>query len=176
MSLGQNPVLLKVDVNSEFRIDTVIWTPKSSLNCLSPDCITLEVNPIITTAYVAIVIDQNGCKGSDEIIVKVNNIRNVYFPNIFTPNRDGFNDYFQAVVGPGVEKILSFSIYDRWGNMVFDKSDFIPDPAGTDGWDGTYNGVRLDPGVFVYFAKAKFIDGREIQYSGSVTLADKVRN
>ncbi|MFZ1526730.1 MAG: gliding motility-associated C-terminal domain-containing protein [Saprospiraceae bacterium] len=176
MSLGQNPVLLKVDVNSEFRIDTVIWTPKSSLNCLSPDCITLEVNPIITTAYVATVIDQNGCKGSDEIIVKVNNIRNVYFPNIFTPNRDGFNDYFQAVVGPGVEKILSFSIYDRWGNMVFDKSNFIPDPAGTDGWDGMFNNVRLDPGVFVYFARARFIDGKEIQYTGSVTLADKVRN
>jgi gliding motility-associated-like protein len=176
MNLGQDPVLLKVDVNSEFKIDTVIWTPKSSLNCLSPDCITLEAQPIITTNYIASVVDENGCKGSDEITIKVNNIRNVYFPNIFTPNRDGFNDYFQAVVGPGVEKILSFSIYDRWGNMVFDKSNFIPDPAGTDGWDGTYNNVRLDPGVFVYFVRARFIDGKEIQYTGSVTLADKVRN
>lgn len=176
MNLGQEPVQIKVDINSAFRIDTVIWTPKSSLNCLTPDCITVETKPVTNTTYLATVIDENGCKGSDEINVTIRNIRNVYFPNIFTPNRDGFNDYFQAVIGPGVERILAFSIYDRWGNMVFDKSDFVPDPAGTDGWDGTYNGVRLDPGVFVYFAKARFIDGREIQYSGSVTLADKVRN
>jgi gliding motility-associated-like protein len=176
MNLGQEPIFLKVDINSSLNVDSVIWTPKNALNCLTSDCISVEVNPLETTTYLASVTDANGCKGSDEVTVFVNNIRNVYFPNIFTPNRDGFNDYFQAIVGPGVEKIIAFSIYDRWGNMVFDKSDFIPDPAGTDGWDGTYNGVRLDPGVFVYFAKAKFIDGREIQYSGSVTLADKVRN
>ena len=80
------------------------------------------------------------------------------------------------MTGPGVEKILSFAIFDRWGNRVFEKADFLPDPAGTDGWDGTFDGRRLDPGVYVYYAKALFIDGKEIEYSGSVTLADKVKN
>jgi hypothetical protein len=80
------------------------------------------------------------------------------------------------VTGPGVEQILSFAIYDRWGNRVFEKTNYIPDPAGTDGWDGTFGGKRLDPGVFVYFAKALFIDGKVIDYSGSVTLADRVKN
>jgi hypothetical protein len=52
----------------------------------------------------------------------------------------------------------------------------MPDPAGTDGWDGTFGGKQLDPGVFVYHANALFIDGKVIEYSGSVTLADKVKN
>ncbi|MBL0099202.1 MAG: gliding motility-associated C-terminal domain-containing protein [Saprospiraceae bacterium] len=82
---------------------------------------------------------------------------------------------FKLSQGPG-EKILSFTIFDRWGNKVFDKSDYMPDPAGTDGWDGTLNGRRLDPAVFVYYSRVRFIDGKEINYSGSVTLADKIRN
>jgi hypothetical protein len=72
--------------------------------------------------------------------------------------------------------VETFIIFDRWGNKVFDKSSFVPDPAGSDGWDGTLNGRHLDPGVFVYFAKVKFIDGKVIDYSGSVTLMDKVKN
>jgi hypothetical protein len=52
----------------------------------------------------------------------------------------------------------------------------MPDPAGSDGWDGTFGGKFLDPGVFVYYAKALFIDGKVIDYSGSVTLIDKLRN
>ena len=176
IQLGQDAALLKVDINSPSSIDSIIWTPKKGINCLSPSCTTLEANPSETTTYLVSVTDNNGCKGSDEITITVKNVRNVFFPNIFSPNRDGVNDYFQAVIGPGVEQIISFYIFDRWGNLVFEKSSFVPDPAGSDGWDGTYNGKKLDPGVFVYYAKARFIDGKEIQYSGSVTLADKVRN
>ena len=176
IQLGQKSTLLKVTINSPSNIDSIQWTPTTGLTCLSPDCITLEANPTESTTYLISVTDANGCRGSDEVTISVKNVRNVYFSNIFSPNRDGVNDYFQAVTGAGVEEILSFSIFDRWGNQVYEKSAYIPDPAGSDGWDGTFNGKRLDPGVFVYFARAKFIDGKVIDYSGSVTLADKVRN
>jgi gliding motility-associated-like protein len=176
IQLGLPSPVINASVDSPVGIDTVVWTPFTSINCLTVDCVSVEINPAETTTYLLTVSDQNGCTGTDDITITVKDTRNVYFANIFTPNRDGNNDYFHAVTGPGVEKIISFAIFDRWGNRVFEKADFLPDPAGTDGWDGTFDGRRLDPGVFVYYAKALFIDGKEIEYSGSVTLADKVRN
>jgi gliding motility-associated-like protein len=176
VQLGLPTPLITAQILSDNTIASLVWTPSDSITCILQDCSVVEANPSETTEYILTVTDDKGCKGSDIITVRVKNIRNVFFPNVFSPNKDGFNDYFQAVIGAGVEKIEQLIIYDRWGNTVFTKSDFVPDPAGTDGWDGTFNGRRLDPGVFIYFASARFIDGKSIEYSGSITLADKIRN
>ena len=176
IQLGLPSPVINALITSPSSIDTLIWSPIDNLVCLASDCSSVEVSPVETTTYTLTAVDINGCKGIDEIVVKVKNVRNVYFANIFSPNKDGENDYFQAVTGPGVERILSFNIYDRWGNLIFTKSNYIPDPAGTDGWDGTRDGLKLDPAVFVYTAKALFIDGKVIDYTGSVTLIDRLRN
>lgn len=176
VQLGLESSVINVFVDSPAGVDTLIWSPLSSVSCLTLDCMSITVSPTETTTYVVTVTDNNGCIATDDIAVKVKNVRNVYFANVFSPNRDGNNDFFQAVTGPGVDLILSFSIFDRWGNKVFEKLNYMPDPAGSDGWDGTFQGRPLDPSVFVYHAKALFIDGKVIDYSGSVTLLDKVRN
>jgi gliding motility-associated-like protein len=176
VQLGLPAPVITAKIDTDNPIALLVWTPDDSIICLAQDCSVIEASPSETTDYILTVTDINGCTGSDLVTVRVKNTRNVFFPNIFSPNQDGFNDYFQAVIGPGVEKIEQLTIYDRWGNTVFTQSDFVPDPAGTDGWDGTFSGRRLDPGVFVYTAMARFIDGKVIEYSGSVTLADKIRN
>ena len=163
-------------IDSPVGVSSAAWTPNEHITCLNPECTDVEMNPPVTTTYHLTVTDINGCTGSDEITIRVREVRNVYFANVFTPNDDGYNDYFQAVTGIGVEKILAFAIYDRWGNNVFLKENYVPDPAGTDGWDGTFSGRKMNPGVYVYYAKALFIDGKEIEYSGSVTLLDSNRN
>lgn len=176
IQLGLPSPVISASFATTIPLVSAVWTPNSDLTCLGTPCTEVEASPSETTTYALLVTDVNGCTGTDEITIRVKNTRNVFFPNVFSPNRDGNNDFFQAVTGPGVEKILYLSIFDRWGNVVFDKKDFNPDPAGTDGWDGTFRGTRLDPGVFVYMARARFIDGKEIDYSGSVVLADKTRN
>lgn len=176
VQLGLPSPVIKVSINSPAGVDTIIWSPINGINCLTLDCSSIEASPTETTTYIVTVTDQNGCTATDEVTVNVRNERKVFFANVFSPNRDGNNDFFQAVTGPGVERIISFVIYDRWGNRVFEKSNYLPDPAGSDGWDGTFGGKFLDPGVFVYYAKALFIDGKVIDYSGSVTLVDKLRN
>lgn len=176
IQLGLPSPIINVSIDSPAGVDTIVWTPNIGVTCITSDCRSIEVSPSETTTYTVSVTDLNGCVATDEITINVKDIRNVYFANIFSPNRDGNNDFFQAVTGPGVERILSFVIFDRWGNRVFEKSNYMPDPAGTDGWDGTFGGKQLDPGVFVYHANALFIDGKVIEYSGSVTLADKVKN
>ncbi|KXK40254.1 MAG: gliding motility-associated C-terminal domain-containing protein [Saprospiraceae bacterium] len=174
--LGLPSPVITPFINAPVGIGHLDWSPNENITCLTDDCSSIEVAPSFTTTYTLTVTDLNGCTGVDEITVKVRDVRNVYFANAFSPNGDGFNDYFQAVTGPGVDRILTFAIYDRWGNMVFLKENYVPDPAGSDGWDGSFNGRKLDPGVFVYYAKARFIDNKEIDYSGSVTLMDKVKN
>lgn len=163
-------------IDSPVGISSAVWSPNEYIECLNIDCTEVEMTPPITTTYFLTVTDNNGCTGSDEITIRVREVRNVYFANVFSPNSDGYNDYFQAVTGIGVEKIVAFSVYDRWGNRVFFKENYVPDPAGTDGWDGTFSGRKMNPGVYVYYARALFIDGKEIDYSGSVTLIDSDRN
>ncbi len=178
VQLGLPTPTITASVTDNVGNTQLVWTPSEGITCLTTDCLSIEANPTQTTTYLLTVTDQNGCTGTDNITVNVKNLRNVYFANAFSPNNDGFNDHFQAIIGPGVEKILTFAIYDRWGGQVFLQENYVPDPAQTDGWNGTFGntGRKLDPGVFVYYAKARFIDGKEIEYKGTITLMDKTRN
>lgn len=178
VQLGLPTPTISAAIINNFGNVQLVWTPSEGITCFNEDCNDIEANPTETTTYVLTATDQNGCTGTDNITVNVKNLRNVYFANAFSPNNDGFNDYFQAITGPGVDKILTFAIYDRWGGQVFLQENYVPDPAQTDGWNGTFGntGRKLDPGVFVYYAKARFIDGKEIEYKGTVTLMDKTRN
>ena len=88
--------------------------------------------------------DYRGCNGKDGTIVKRACPVNIFFPNAFTPNGDGINDVYMPV-GDGV---LSFnmSIYNRWGQLVFESSD------ANHIWDGTYNGKPLVSDKYLYMA------------------------
>jgi hypothetical protein len=79
------------------------------------------------------------------------------------------NDKFLIGAGPALDEITLFTIFDRWGNMVFQADHFKPnDPQFA--WDGKKNGQLLNPGVFVYQLEAVYIDGSKEEKYGSVTL------
>lgn len=83
--------------------------------------------------------------------------RRVYIPNAFSPNLDGRNDTFYPHVGKGVAELESFQIFDRWGNLVFDRRGcFVMD---TDcAWDGRFQGRNLPPDYYVYKAQIRYAD------------------
>ena len=87
-----------------------------------------------------------------------------YIPNTFTPNGDNTNDFF---TGKG-EEILEFdmSIFDRWGNKIFQTNDMIK------GWDGKSNGGSeiSQQDVYVYMVKLRDFEGKEHTYNGHVNL------
>ena len=92
----------------------------------------------------------------------------IYIPNIFSPNRDGVNDFFVCAPARNVE-ILSFEmhLYDRWGAELFETFDY------TKGWDGNYQDQDLNPGVYVYWMKANVMTCKrpmEIFRKGDVTI------
>ena len=85
-----------------------------------------------------------------------------FIPNIFTPNGDNKNDVFK-IEGDGVQE-MEMRIFDRWGNQVFYSTDVL------DGWDGYYDGVEVNSGVFFYTAELVFEDGTSKIEKGNVTL------
>ncbi|MBK9793182.1 MAG: PKD domain-containing protein [Sphingobacteriales bacterium] len=97
----------------------------------------------------------------------------VYIPNVFTPNNDGKNDYFTVYGGVNVKRINNLKIFDRWGEMVFDKNNFPPN-LEIEGWDGSIkhkdNSTPFNTAVFVYSAEVEFINGEKEIFKGDVTL------
>ena len=86
----------------------------------------------------------------------------VSMPNVFTPDGDGLNDFF-APVSDGFVEILQFKIFNRWGNVVFDKNN-------QEGWDGTNDGKSVPSDVYVYTIELINGDGSRELLSGDVTL------
>ncbi len=141
------------------------WTPITNLSCTN--CSNPIANPDKTITYCVNSFD-GICTYTNCITVTVETpciINNNYSaPNAFSPNGDGKNDEF-CIKGLS-NCILSFeiSIYNRWGELIYSSNDaqFC--------WDGKYQGVALDPAVFVYYLKAVYIDNTELIKKGNITL------
>ncbi|MCB9265001.1 MAG: gliding motility-associated C-terminal domain-containing protein [Lewinellaceae bacterium] len=94
---------------------------------------------------------------------------NIYIPNAFSPNGDGVNDFFTLYGGPTLEEILFLRIFDRWGNMVFERKNFS-DNVDAMGWDGNFNGKPSNSSVYAYRAEVRFIGGITKSFRGDIAL------
>ena len=128
-----------------------------------------SVQPQKTTTYQVLVKAPNGCTATDQVTLYVRDDLPVFMPTAFSPNGDGQNDVFFVQAGRRVREVRSFRIFNRWGNMLFEQSGFLPnDPAW--GWDGSYRGEAMPPGVYLFFAVIGMPDGKEVPVQGSFTL------
>jgi gliding motility-associated-like protein len=142
-----------------------IWTPSYGLNdpaIYNPistigtelDSITYTVTA--TTAF--------GCYGSASKKIKIFKTGpEIFVPSAFTPNYDGLNDILKPIP-VGIATFNYFRIYNRWGQLVYNTSDF------SKGWDGTFNGVQQASGTFVYTAEGTDYKGNKIFRKGTVVL------
>jgi len=140
------------------------WSDGECENCLSRSII-----PLSSTILSIHAEDENGCTSEDEIRIQVHLVRDLFIPNVFSPNNDQVNDLFLISAGPALDEINWMTIFDRWGDMVYRQEHFkANDPQFA--WDGKMGGKTLNPGVFVYQMEVKYIDGSTKQRYGSVTL------
>ena len=147
--------------------DSIAWNPIPGLDCY--DCETPSVMPIEDSFYPVTVWSEQGCVDMDTVLVRVTIIRNIYIPNIFSPDYDGINDVFYIFGGPEVAQIRNFQIYDRWGEQVFRAGNIQPnDPSK--GWNGTFRGQPAPSGVYAWYAEIEFIDGVVGNYEGDVVI------
>ncbi len=179
------PPLVTVDLGTELVVtfgDSVFLqananVPLSALASLqwSPVLDSLRANTFtqrflpFTSRYVNLsLVDSFGCEAMARVLVRVQRPEQVYIPNIFHPGSD-LNDRLTVFGGPGVAEIESFRIFDRWGDQLFEGLSLSPSDQSL-GWDGTARGEVVLPGVYVYVAVVRFIDGQTEVYRGDVTV------
>jgi gliding motility-associated-like protein len=167
ISLGEAADLHAIINIPEAEVAQFTWHQDSTISC--DTCFVLELYPQITNTYGATLFDINGCSVSDMVTIFVRKDRDVFVPNVFSPNQDGQNDVFMIFSGKDVLKINSFQVFNRWGEPVFEQFNFLPNnPAH--GWNGWYRGRPCNNAVFVWFAEIAFVDGEVLLFKGDVTL------
>ncbi|MCZ4407233.1 gliding motility-associated C-terminal domain-containing protein [Cryomorphaceae bacterium 1068] len=146
---------------------TYSWSPDSTLSCANcPDPIA---TPSETTTYVV-----NGtieeCTGTATVLVSVEDIdfsESIKAPNIFTPNGDGLNDFFQIELGECIE-LIEVQIFNRWGQVVFESSD------STELWDGESSSeMDISEGLYFYLITFRILENAGFSdqvIEGSVTI------
>jgi hypothetical protein len=162
---GGVQILTVAPPNSIFDL---VWTPSNTLSC--DDCFNPVANPGTTTTYTLSYLYGNRCSASKQITVEVINT-DIVLPNIFNPNSGANGSFFVQFPEKVTGIIRQMSIYDRWGNLVFDAKNVPPnDPAV--GWKGSFgNSGDVVPGVYVYWIEV-FVDndGSTRQFKGDITV------
>jgi gliding motility-associated-like protein len=143
------------------------WTPVAGLSCTN--CPEPQFTAIRNIVYRVEVDNEGACPATDEVEVEVRCLANeIFVPNTFSPNGDGRNDRFYPQ-GLGVAGIKHMRVFNRWGELVFEKTNFNSnDPS--QGWDGTYKGQILSPDVFVYMIDVLCSNNQIQELKGNITL------
>ena len=133
---GGSSVQLNPSANGQ--ILTWQWTPATGLN--DPAMPDPVASPVGNTTYHLLVMTADGCTASAKQTVSV--FYDFLMPNVFTPNGDGRNDLFRIPPASPV-RVFRFSVYDRWGALVFASSS-------NTGWDGRFGGMLQPAGTYVW--------------------------
>ena len=170
IELGDTSLILNPNILGS-SVDSLIWTPSEFL--FPADSLNPTVQVFDSETFTLQVWDANGCTGEGSIYIQVDPNRNVYVPNVFKPgNTSGLNDHFNVFTGLGVELVNYMQVYDRWGELLYERTNFLPNnDILSEGWDGRYRGKFVDPGVYIYVIEVRFLDGRELLYRGDVTVS-----
>jgi len=142
---------------------TYLWTPATSLSC--GDCLSPTANPVETTVYTFLVSDPaTNCSSNDSVKVTVDKNEHIWWPTAFSPNNDGINDIFY-VYGKDVKE-FTLSLFDRWGNKVFETSNLA------NGWNGEYKGRIINSGVLAYVINYTLNSGVVANEKGNITVSN----
>ncbi len=164
IELGDN---IQLNVRYNRLPSSMYWYPADSLSCL--DCVDPLANPTNDTYYTLYGLSEDGCRDSVKIHVRVLKSKKIWAPNVFSPNGDGINDRFKIYGNKQLLAIRRLQIYSRWGELVFEEfdTDIHSQHAG---WDGTFRGRPMNPGVFAFIADLLFVDNTYQTVSGDFTL------
>ena len=179
--MGADSVVVEVGrVKADFTYEKLPCTNKIQFINLSSDTFSSfwnfgdgttsnESNPVhaysVSEKYnvVLMINPHSPCADTTEKVIPFENdafTDTLFIPNVFTPNGDGKNDYFE-ITGMNNPCIVfnKLMIFNRWGKKVFEAE------GNQIKWDGRNNGNVLPDGVCFYVLK-----GKEFTRSGSVTL------
>ncbi len=141
--------------------DYYVWTPTAFLDF--PNTSDPTATPLDSITYQVIGVNQFGCKDTAYVHVDVDFNMVEIIPNAFTPNGDGRNDVF-GVWNIRFQSLQEFRVFNRYGQEVFSTTN------PQEGWNGTYQGIPQDIGVYHYLIRVALPGGKVKLYKGDVTL------
>ncbi len=173
IAFGQSPPQPVLDLEINYCIgDSVLLDPNlSALEDYLIEWNTGELSPQIwatESGYYEVLTETDCGIRTDGLSLFFEDCTLIYIPNIFTPNNDGINDYFE-LYSPNIEQINTFEIFDRWGGKVFDAKDFGGD-VDFPKWDGRMQDALCVPDAYTWYAQITFKNGTVKFMKGSVTL------
>ncbi len=145
-----------VDANCSYT-----WEPEHCFNNNNKPKIWGRVEQGRTDIWLT-VVDAFGCRSRYNYEFSASSCCTVLFPNAFTPNGDGVNDKYRPIFN-GYHRFHSFRVVNRWGQTVFESANSNPE------WDGNFNGVPQDMGVYYYYLKYD-CGGNTLETKGDCTL------
>lgn len=143
-------VMLTIKAGSGYK--TYVWNDNSTGSAMAID------KPGLFWVQVT---DSNNCSGRDSIYIQP--CEKFYIPNAFTPNNDGHNDILKPTVFGNVIG-YHFSVYNRWGQLVFQTSDL------NKGWDGRLDGIPQPTGTYVWNCRFQQVGKKQEDKEGAVLL------
>lgn len=170
VTLGDS-ILVSVTGDTDMPDIIYHWFPDGILSC--SNCQSSYVHPIEDIMLTIEITDTSQCIHTLVTNIVVSYIDTlipdaIYAPNVFSPNGDNINDVFTFHGRlPGIY-LYELMILDRWGETVFSTSNIDLDAFG--GWNGNFRNQALNPQVFVYYARVRLSDGKEVKLRGDVTL------
>ena len=141
--------------------DSITLRPGNFLSYQWQDGST-EATYVAKKAGIYSVTVTNACGTGSQDIQIIDGVCKMYFPNAFTPNNDGRNDRFM-LLHPYNLSDFRLSIYNRYGQKVFETKDY------KEAWAGTYKGVQAQTGTYVWYSEFKE-GGVSKQLKGTVVL------
>ncbi|MEI9933473.1 MAG: gliding motility-associated C-terminal domain-containing protein [Ferruginibacter sp.] len=161
----------EVDLKATGTNDIIewVWSPSDYLSC-SINCTSPTSTPRSEITYTITGKNSYGCTDSDDVVIKLICAQQyVFIPNAFAPNGNVVEDRIFYIDGRGVRNIRYFRIFDRWGNLVFERSN-INIADRTKGWDGTWNGSPVPTGTYVYMAELECDTGDIFEKKGTIEV------
>ena len=148
-------IKIEVTVKGD-SLKSIAWLPATFLD--RNDTSEVTVTPTESIDYQVIVRNKNDCEAKANIKVFVKGKKKVFAPTAFSPNDDGFNDFFEVFLKADEGSVEKYEIYDRWGNLIYKNSE-------------PWNGADASIGVFTYVISIKWNDGKTTTLSGDVLLS-----
>jgi gliding motility-associated-like protein len=155
---------IRLWVTPNHPLDTFYWTNRSIK--------TLDtiVTPFDSETYGITATDTFGCSKTAVAQFTVRRTNLYFAPNIFSPNGDTNNDYYQLYGGKTVVSITEFQIFNRWGEMMYANPKIFPSQEQGNGWNGYFRGENALPGMYAFTALVTYIDKRSEYIKGSFNL------
>ncbi len=144
-----------------------VWLPTAP--CADSACIDNCIRPTEAAMFTLLATDVSGCVLKDEIKLSISKKNRVYAPNVFNPDANEPNNRFFLSCDRGVVNIKRLFIADRWGELLYDQTDVLPNSPDA-GWNGYYRGKVMHPDTYIYWAELERFDGSTFVERGGFSL------